>query len=230
MGDLLISEVMSNPAQVSDTNGEWFEIFNASARVIDINGFTISDNASNLHVIDNAGSLIINPGSYLVLGRNSDMDLNGGYFADYVYNNFTLGNSNDQIILSNQNTELARLDYSGAAFGVAGISSELILQSSNPSLADYQLTQNASYGLGDIGTPGSHGSVVLSSANPIPVPGAIWLFLSATLLLVRNTRCKFQSASISTQLEKTLAAAFRQGSLICRLKSCSGKPSSAVCR
>ena len=41
-GDLLISEVMANPAAVSDSNGEWFELFNASLHSIDLNGLTIS--------------------------------------------------------------------------------------------------------------------------------------------------------------------------------------------
>ena len=139
-GDLLISEVMANPSAVSDANGEWFELFNASANSIDINGFTISDDGSNSHQINNGSSLFIAPGAYFVLGRNGDITENGGYTADYVYNNFTLGNSLDQIILSNNTNEIIRLNYTGAPFGTTGVSAELINQLINPNESNYQLS------------------------------------------------------------------------------------------
>lgn len=208
-GDLLISEVMSNPMAVSDTNGEWFEVFNASTQNIDLNGFVISDNGSNLHEISNTGSLLIQPGDYFVFGRNGDSNSNGGYIADYVYTNFTLGNSSDQIILSDNNMEIVRLDYSGANFGAAGISAELILQTSSPVSADYQLTQNFNYGLGDIGTPGTTGTLSLSSANPVPIPGAIWLFLSAIgLLLPRRKLNNYSVSNIIDPIRKYLTSRF----------------------
>ena len=177
---------MANPLLASDANGEWFEIFNTSANAIDINGITISDNGSNSHLIDHGSSLFIHPGNYLVLGRNGDSAVNGGYFADYVYNNFTLGNTNDQIILTRDDIQLVRLDYSGTPFGVAGVSAELFIQTINPTASDYQLTQNNSYGLGDLGTPGAEGSLNLTNVNPVPLPGALSLFASALLILGRK--------------------------------------------
>lgn len=183
-GELLISEVMANPLQVSDTNGEWFELFNASTNPIDINGITISDAGSNTHEINSGGSLSINPGDYFVLGRNGDISNNGGYIADYVYNNFSLANSSDQIILSNEGIQIVALDYSGLPFGMAGVSAELVQQPINPSSVHYQLTQDTIYGSGDIGTPGSAGSFNLSNTNPVPIPGALWLFVSAIALFV----------------------------------------------
>lgn len=191
-GDILISEVMANPLAVSDSNGEWFEIFNASASPIDINGLTISDNNSNSHEISSSGSLFVAPGEYFVLGRNNDMMANGGYFADYVYSGFSLGNTIDQIILSNDSTEIARIDYNGLPFGSSGVSAELISQVISPSSNHYQLTENSVYGAGDIGTPGSQGSFVLrSEVSPVPIPGAIWLFISATILLRRNIKLTY---------------------------------------
>ena len=35
-GDLLITEIMYNPAVVSDTEGEWFEDFNAGSAAVDL--------------------------------------------------------------------------------------------------------------------------------------------------------------------------------------------------
>lgn len=190
-GDLLISEVMSNPAAVSDTHGEWFEIFNASASIHDLNGLVISDDGSNSHTINNASSLFINPGDYLVLGRNDDSLINGGLILDYVYSNFTLANTTDQIILLYDSIEIARLDYNGAPFGMAGVSAEITAQKSVTTQADYQATAITQYGDGDFGTPGSMGSFELTSgASPVPLPGAVWLFASASLIGLRAIRFK----------------------------------------
>ena len=194
-GDLLISEVMANPSAVSDTNGEWFELFNASANSIDINGLIISDDRSNSHQINNGMSLFISSGAYLVLGRNGNITENGGYTANYVYSNFTLGNTTDQIVLLDNSNEIARLNYSGTPFGTNGVSTELINQLINPDESNYQLSQNNQYGLGDTGTPGSRGSFELTSATTVPLPGGLWLFASALFFFGRKlklTRQKFQ--------------------------------------
>ena len=194
-GDILISEVMANPFAVSDSNGEWFELFNASANNIDLNGFIISDNGNNSHEINNNGSLIISAGEYLVLGRNNNTNENGGYTADYVYTGFSLGNSSDQIILTDNQSEIARLNYSGLPFGSAGISAELIRQVINPSESHYQLTQNSIYGMGDTGTPGTQGSFMLTSAAPVPIPAAFWLFASTILVLGRKAKTRIHNQS-----------------------------------
>ncbi len=187
-GSIFISEVMANPLATSDTNGEWFELFNASASTIDLNGLIISDDNSNFHEINHNDSLFILPGEYLVLGRNSDITVNGGYTADYVYTGFSLGNTSDQIVLSSADSEIVRLNYNGLPFGIAGVSAELIAQVINPDVTHYQLTENFIYGAGDNGTPGAQGSFELNYANPVPIPGALWLFISAIFLLGRNLK------------------------------------------
>ena len=180
-GDLIISEVMANPSAVSDADGEWFELHNLTGNSLDINGLTISDNGSNLHVIDNGGSLIIDPFGYLVLGRNGNSALNGGITVDYVYNNFVLSNSEDEIIISSLSTEIVRLEY-GAGFAVAGESQELSGTVGFP-LDDSDYVSSISvYGVGDLGTPGSAGDSSWTIAvQPVPIPPAIWLFSSAVL-------------------------------------------------
>ena len=186
-GDLLISEVLANPSAVSDSNGEYFELFNSSSAAIDINGFILSDDGSNLHVITSTDSLFIQPGEYFVLGSNGDSTTNGGYIADYVYSDFSLTNSNDEIIISAiDNTEIVRLEYTGTPFGSAGASAELINQVLQPSQDDYAISTTI-FGDGDSGTPGQAGSIILTaaSASPVPVPAAIWLFGSALLMTLR---------------------------------------------
>lgn len=188
-GAILISEVLANPSAVADSRGEWFEIFNASTNSIDLNGLTIGDDGTNSHTINVNGPLFIAPGEYFVLGNNGDSTINGRYFADYVYNGFSLANSSDQLIISNGMTEITRLEYSGSPFGVSGFSAELINQIFSPQQSDFATTPNAlsfQFGDGDFGTPGRSGSVTLNTHAPVPVPGAIWLFGSVLLLAARR--------------------------------------------
>jgi hypothetical protein len=54
---------------------------------------------------------------YVVLGINADSNTNGGISVDYDYNRFTLGNTDDEIILSNSNTILDQIAWdNGATF------------------------------------------------------------------------------------------------------------------
>jgi len=174
-GTLVISEFMANPAAVSDTAGEWLELFNTTVNPIDVNGLTLADNGSDLHVIDNGGPLLVASGDYLLLARGGDSASNGGLTPDYVYSGFVLGNSSDAIVLSDGATEIARIDYDSSLV-TAGQSAELLAL---PGVfGNYALTPSSlTYGDGDIGTPGTSGSVTLPVAA-VPVPAALWLLFS----------------------------------------------------
>ena len=83
-GTVFVTELMPNPKAVSDTAGEWFELYNSSPDVwVDINGWTTRDLGSNIHVISVGGPLVIPPLGYVVLGRNGDLATNGGITVDY---------------------------------------------------------------------------------------------------------------------------------------------------
>lgn len=182
-GELIISEVMANPSAVSDTNGEWFELFNPTAATLDLNGLVISDAGSNSHTINE--SLLLQAGAYLVLGRNGDGNVNGGLSLDYVYSNFTLGNSSDDIFIASMGVQVTALSYDNdGVFGIAGVSAEWLGTAYGPSPGSF------SYGDGDIGTPGYQGSYAIPTASAVPVPAAGWLMGSAlgTVLIGKNRR------------------------------------------
>lgn len=183
-GDLMITEVMANPAAVSDTLGEWFEIYNRSGTSLDLDGLVIRDSGSNQHTV--SGPLVINADSYFVFGRSADTALNGGYTADYEYSNFTLGNSSDDIILEFNNIVIDSLSYNGdPSFGIAGVSAELT--SSGFAATPLGLV----YGDGDSGTPGfagSDSSLDLSAPSAVPAPAAGWLMASALASLMARRR------------------------------------------
>jgi hypothetical protein len=112
-GDVIITEVMQNPDDVADDDGEWFELYNTTASDINIDGWVISDNGSDSHTISNGGSLIITANGFLVLGRNGIIATNGGVPVDYEYASFVLANSDDEIILTSAAVEIDRIEYDG---------------------------------------------------------------------------------------------------------------------
>ena len=179
VGDLLISEIMANPAAVSDSRGEWFELYNPTGEAINLHGITLGDDGGDRHRIET--DLLIMPEHFLVLARNGDTALNGGIEADYVYRDFTLGNTADEILLGDATREWLRIAY-GAGFTAPGRSSELARLPMT--LAAYALTpESLVYGLGDIGTPGRAGSLAFSPAA-VPLPAAIWLFAGGIAALL----------------------------------------------
>ncbi len=183
ISDLLITEIMANPDAVSDTNGEWFELYNPTLETVDLEGAVLSDDGTNSHTISTGSSLIISPGEYFVLGRNGDSTSNGGFTADYVYSGFTLGNSGDQIVFSEGGIEMLRFSYSSGFVGL-GRSTELLGDIMIE--ANYGLTDSSStYGLGDIGTPGEAGAY---TPSPVPLPAAVWLFASGLAGLIGISR------------------------------------------
>ena len=179
--DLLISEVMANPAALSDARGEWFELYNPTNETINLREITIGDDANDRHRIES--DLLVLPGEYLTLARYLDP----GFIPDYVYDDFTLGNSDDEIIFSDGVAELLRLEY-GNDFDEAGRSREL---AGLPMIeANYDLTlASLTYGLGDIGTPGTAGSTSFAP-SAVPVPAAAWLFISGLLALFSLTSAR----------------------------------------
>ena len=167
---IVINEIMQNPAAVSDANGEWFELYNAGDTDVDINGWTIRDNDSDSHTIDNGGPLIIPAGGYLVLGRNGDPNTNGGVAVDYVYSSFILANGDDEIILlDGDNVEIDRVEYDGGPEfpDPNGASMELIDPALDNNVGDNWQEATTPYGDGDLGTPGGPNG---EPAEPTPTP------------------------------------------------------------
>lgn len=111
---IIITEIMQNPAAVNDNNGEWFELYNASGTMIDVNGWIIKDVDSDLFTIKNGGSLVIPANGFLVLGKNANTSENGDVEIDYEYSSFSLSNGADEVIVSmSDGTVVDRVEYDG---------------------------------------------------------------------------------------------------------------------
>ncbi len=157
-GDVVINEIMQNPNAVGDSAGEWFELANTTTFDIDIDGWTISDNDSDSHVINNGGPLVIPAGGYVVLGNNSDSGTNGGVTVDYQYSSFFLANGGDELVLTKPDTtEIDRVEWDGGpAFpDPTGASMALDAPGSDNNVGASWCTASTPYGAGDLGTPGA---------------------------------------------------------------------------
>jgi hypothetical protein len=162
-GDVIITEIMQNPNEVTDANGEWIEIYNTTNKDINLNNWTIKDNGTNEHIIN--AQLIIPAKGFLVLGRNVNSSENGNYICHYQFASFYLSNSDDEIILLDENgTEIDRVEYDGGTVwpDPEGVSMTLINftfdNNDGSSWTSSQARQGSYSGeTGDLGSPGTLG-------------------------------------------------------------------------
>ncbi len=99
MGDLVISEIMPNPAVESTAGQEWFEVTNVGAAAFDLNGLA-PDRATDTRApdaINSAACLSVAPGGYALFARSSMASNNGGLTdVDAVFG-FAMPNSNAEV-------------------------------------------------------------------------------------------------------------------------------------
>jgi hypothetical protein len=150
-GDLVITELMSNPEAVRDDAGEWFELYNPSAdQALDLQGCAVNDGAERTHAI--TAPMVIAPGAFAAIARG----LEAG-FAPALTLSFSLGNTADVLALECGDVVIDRVAY-GAGFPlVPGASMAL-----DPDAIDAAVNDDASAWCaaqrpysGDLGTPGA---------------------------------------------------------------------------
>lgn len=131
-GDLLITEIMNDPAKVDDAKGEWFEVHNTTASPIDLKGLVLRHQLKfvDANAVEPIGkSLIVQGGGYVVLGNNSDPTTNGGVKVDYVFSvKVTLNNTKDYIALETSDMQATTIDeasYDTAKLKLTGKSRNL---------------------------------------------------------------------------------------------------------
>jgi cysteine-rich repeat protein len=159
VGDLVVTEVMVDPAAVPDAAGEWIEIFNTSNDIIDLNGFVLLDNTGQSHVIDSVGPLLVQPATRAVIAASMDPAANGGVLAIHAFDpgDFSLNSSEDAIVLSFAGVEIDRVEWDAMWPVAPGVALSLTPGAQefdfNDDVGNWCLAQT-SYGAGDLGTPG----------------------------------------------------------------------------
>src|SRR6266545_3790864 len=159
-GDLVITEVMANPAG-EDRGNEYFEIYNASSAAADLAGLTLayslvdSPDEEETHEV---GELSIAAGEYKVLG-GADADALPG-FVDYGFGNDlgTLRNAGAVLALRCGDVEVDRTEYpsaegeDGVSWGLDGAATPDYL--ANDTIANF-CPATIEFAAGMFGSPGA---------------------------------------------------------------------------
>jgi len=96
--EVVINEVMADPS-LQDTGQEWIELYNPSNQSVDIYGWELRDCGDQVWKLTGP-NLVMAPGSYLVLGMNSNTNTNGGLNVDLAYGDgFYLPNTVGSVLL-----------------------------------------------------------------------------------------------------------------------------------
>ena len=160
-GDLLITEIMYNPTSLSDTEGEWFEVYNHSDHSINLQNLILGRDDANRHAITE--SLTLLPGAFMVFERSDT--------ATTATNSYTFGsdlllpNTGAILAIFNEGTEsdpgplIFSVDYGGMNFpDGSGASISLNPNSFSPAeaiLGSSWCISTSSFDTGDLGTPGA---------------------------------------------------------------------------
>jgi hypothetical protein len=159
-GDLLITEIMYDPSSLTDTYGEWFEIYNNTGFPVNLQHLVIAKSGTDRHVITDAITLPSH--GYQVLARNESA-VPGN---KYVYGtSITLNNTGAILSVSNygtdgtDGTEICSVNYGGEGFPAASGASICLnpesLNAGEEPLGTSWCVSTSSYNTGDLGTPGT---------------------------------------------------------------------------
>ncbi len=151
-GDLVITEIMSNPNILLDSVGEWFELYNPTNTTFELKDCVISDFDSDTHIVQQ--SVVVQPLSYTTFARSGTP----GFSPDYVWSNFSIANTNDEIILECGGNEISNILIDNGFTSTNGASLSLLDQKRNETDNDQGgnwCVTTTPMGNGDFGTPGA---------------------------------------------------------------------------
>jgi hypothetical protein len=158
-GDLLITEIMYDPASLTDAVGEWFEIYNNTGHSVDLQQLVIRKNDTESHVINR--QVILASHGYGILARREEAVAGD----KYVYNtDITLNNTGAVLSVCNYGTDgtdgsvICSVNYGGDGFPDA-TGASLCLDPGKLNITDVVLgsswcVSTTAYNTGDLGTPG----------------------------------------------------------------------------
>lgn len=160
-GDLLITEIMYNPTALSDTEGEWFEIYNNSTEAVNLQNLVFERDDVNSHVISDPIELL--PGDYYAFARTAQAS---NASNTYVYgSSITLSNTGAVLSIYNEGTAtepgalIFSVNYGASGFpDGSGASISLSpdrLNTAEAILGSSWCIPSSVYNTGDLGTPGA---------------------------------------------------------------------------
>jgi Lamin Tail Domain/Bacterial Ig domain len=164
VGDLVFNEIQVNPEVVDDIVGEWVELYNTSGGSIDLDGYSFHDLDYDSYTL--AGTVIVEPGAFVVLCASVDPLLNGGIPCDAQFNrtqyggsgSMALGNLGDEVVLSRPDgTVIDEVVYTSSWFAAAvakGLDPEYLSADNNDDETNWCEQDTVIASGGEPGTPG----------------------------------------------------------------------------
>lgn len=162
-GDLLVTEVFTDPMLGDSTNAEWIEL--RVGADIDLNGLTFGKSLDTTVVINDAACRPVTAGSLVLIAHSDDPSLNGDLPTPDWVGKISLTNDNSNLVVGvdNQRTMLvSELDAVSWTTTADGKSRQLPI-GLVPDLAPFTVTDNddptqwcdgaTTFGAGDLGTP-----------------------------------------------------------------------------
>ncbi len=116
-GSIVVSEFLYDPLAVGEDSGEWVELYNPGNDPIDIAGWVLKDDGTNLvRILPASGVLAVPAKGFVVLGQKADLAANGGADVDWAYGGkFQMANTADEIVLSWNDHVIDRVGYDVSA-------------------------------------------------------------------------------------------------------------------
>lgn len=149
---VLFTEFMANPSTLPDTQGEWFELFNAGSSEVDLSECIISRDTQQIGL---PPGVVMSPGSYLTFANSAEP----GFSPDLIYSGLSLPNSGThQMRLSCEAQVLdsflfdSEMPSPGAGHSLS-LSASAAARASNGDAIDWCEATNLYNG--DFGSPGS---------------------------------------------------------------------------
>lgn len=157
-GDVLLNELMVDPAAVTDLHGEWLELVNVSTTRLNLSGCVLVDDGTDHVALARSGGLTLEPSALLVLGPDGDRAQNGRITVDFVYTTMLLDDRQDAVALVCDGVLIDRVAWTPFTWPVIGGRALARDPSRRFAAASADLTSwcaaTAVYGAGDRGTPG----------------------------------------------------------------------------
>jgi hypothetical protein len=167
LGDVVINEMMIDALNVSDAEGEWVEIANATEGWLDLSDHYLGDDDVDEALIEQVrdGSLEIPPGGFAVICANSHPVTNGGVDCDGNVHyetwggGFALSNGGDEVVLMDSDgrvLDAVRYDENDVPVGASlGLSPDGTDAANNDNMSLWCAQESPMNG-GDAGTPGEN--------------------------------------------------------------------------
>lgn len=154
-GELVVTEVQTDPVGVPGSLGEWFELRNDSGVPVDLEGIVVRDDGGEeLVVLD---PVVVEPGDHVVLGAHPDEATNGGVPVDYAYGGELSMGGADELVVEVELREIDAVRWDNT-FPIEDGRSLSLTEGAGAEANDTAgawCAADALYGVGGWGTPGA---------------------------------------------------------------------------